>query len=167
MFIFKSLKHTADHSIIKTVYLSLCQSLLGDCISSWGGAAKTLILKVERAQRALLKVCAFLPFLHPTNSVYKHWRVLTVRQLFLLATTIRKHSLLSYDPHIDLDKRRKGSVCTTNFFNHTFTHRFYCFLGDYLYNKVHKTLMIYHLSKRECKTRVMQWLLENILKIVK
>lgn len=64
MYIFKNLRHVADKSVIKMPCLALCQSLLSFCISSWGGTENTHMLKLERAQRAVLKVAySFLFFL--------------------------------------------------------------------------------------------------------
>ena len=50
LYLSKSLRHIADTSIIKSVYLALCQFLLYYCISSWGGAAKTHLLTRSREQ---------------------------------------------------------------------------------------------------------------------
>lgn len=66
IFIFRNLRHVADIKLIKTVYYALCQSVFTYCITSWGGAAKSHLLKLERAQRAILKVSLFLPFRHPS-----------------------------------------------------------------------------------------------------
>ncbi|RVE47350.1 hypothetical protein evm_007949 [Chilo suppressalis] len=54
--IFKSLRHVAEDNVIKSVYYALCQSLLSYCITNWGGVPKTTLLKLERAQRVILKV---------------------------------------------------------------------------------------------------------------
>lgn len=160
LFVFKTLRHLTDHKILKLVYLSLCQSLLGYCISSWGGAHKTHLLRLERAQRAVLKVAAFLPFLFPTTELYNFWKVLTVRQLFILSVVLRKHSLLMFDPHLTSHRRRKGAVCTTLLFSTRFAQRFFCFLGNFLYNRLNTTLNIYPLTKHTCKKKLTLWLLD-------
>lgn len=82
--VFKNLRYIADRDVIKTIYLAICQSLIAYCITSWGGSYKSRMIKVERAQRAILKVSAFLPSLYPTNDVYNLWDVLTVRQIYIL-----------------------------------------------------------------------------------
>lgn len=158
IYIFKSLRHIADTSIIKSVYLALCQSLLSYCITSWGGAARTLLLKLERAQRAILKVCSFLPMRYPTADLYKRCKVLTVRQLFILVTITKKHAELPYDPKTLLGKRRNTAVCATTQYRTSLAHNFYGFLGSYLYNNMNKTLIIYPHSRIECKRKVISWL---------
>ena len=140
------------------VYYALCQSLIDYCITSWGGAAKTNLIEVERAQRAVLKVGAGLPFLYPTVDLFKHWDVLTVRQTFVLRTVLKEHSLIQYDPILHKDLRRKGRVCRTVQFNCSHSRNFFFFLGPYLYNKLNNTLDIYPLTKFKCKTSVTTYL---------
>jgi hypothetical protein len=76
------------------------------CITSWGGALKTNILPLERAQRAILKVANSLPFLNPTQLLYDACKVLTVRQLFILHTVLKQHAIILYNP--DTTKKRRG-----------------------------------------------------------
>jgi hypothetical protein len=52
IYIFKTLRTIADSKLIKQIYLALCQSIIQYCITSWGGALKTNIMPLERAQRA-------------------------------------------------------------------------------------------------------------------
>ncbi|XP_063837548.1 probable RNA-directed DNA polymerase from transposon BS isoform X1 [Ostrinia nubilalis] len=56
MYIFRNLRRVANTDVIKMVYYALCQSLLTYCITSWGGAPKSSMLHLERAQRAILKI---------------------------------------------------------------------------------------------------------------
>ena len=125
------------------VYHALCQSLIEYCITSWGGAAKTHLIEVERAQRAILKFGSGLPFRYPTTELYKNWDLLTVRQTFILRTVLKKHSQLQYEPNLIKDKGWKGKVCPIVKFKSSLSHNFFCFLGQYLYNKLNSALNIY------------------------
>lgn len=157
MYIFKSLRNIADRRIIKTIYQALCQSLLTYCITTWGGTSKTILLKLERAQRAILKTAFSLPYRHPTNELYKICGVKTVRQLYILATVTRKHSELSYDQTIISEKRRKFAICYIK--PHSdFARKSYSILGNILYNIANKILNIYPLTKRLCTAKVSKWL---------
>lgn len=158
IYIFKTLRHVADRQIIKMVYDALCQSLTQYCITSWGGAAKSHLIEVERAQRAILKVGAGLPFLYPTVDLFKDWDVLTIRQIFILHTLLKEHSLLPYDPNMYRDKRRKGRVCQTQPCSSAHSRSFFFFLGPYLYNNLNKILNIYPQSKHKCKISVTTYL---------
>lgn len=158
IYIFKSLKHVADRRTIKMVYYALCQSLIDYCIISWGGAAKTHLMEAERAQRAILKVAAGLPYRFSTVDLYKKWDVLSIRQTFVLHTVLKKHSQLIYDSDLLKDKRRKGTVCNTKFFRLRQSHKFFCYLGDYLYNVINKGQNIYPLHKTSCKKKVTDFL---------
>ena len=54
--IFKKLGRVANEATLKMVYYALCESILSYCITAWGVAHKTHLLKVERSQRSILKV---------------------------------------------------------------------------------------------------------------
>ena len=174
IYIFKNIRHIASSKVLKTIYFALCQSLLVYCITVWGGACKTIILKLERAQRALLKVSAFLPFLHPTTDLYQICEVLTVRQLFILYTILKMHGVLTYTPAVFLQKRRKHTICVYKACHTHFAQRFFSFLGGHIYNKINKILKIYPLTKQKCKIVVTKWLLnlnyidtENTISIIR
>lgn len=158
IFIFKTLKHVADRKVIKMVYSALGQSIIDYCITSFGGAAKTHLIEVERAQRAILKVGAGLPFRHPTVDLFSHWDVLTVRQRYVLHTVLLKHSKLKFDPELNKGKRRKGKVCQAETFNSRHSNNFFCFQGNFLYNKLNKTLNIYPQHKYSCKRTITNYL---------
>ncbi|KAF9810699.1 hypothetical protein SFRURICE_021152 [Spodoptera frugiperda] len=91
---------------LNIIYFSLAQSVLGYCLVVWGGTHKTTMLRVERGQRAILKVLAKKPIRYPTKALYSLCQVLTVRQLFVLQAILRKHCQLAYDPSIFSTKRR-------------------------------------------------------------
>lgn len=158
IYIFKNLRQVAKKELIRSVYLALGQSQISYCISVWGGTTKTLMLKAERAQRAILKVSLFLPFFHPTIDVYRKSGVLTVRQLFILDTISKQHSTLNYDPKLAENRRRKDIVCNKTTFKTSFAQRFFCYQGCNLYNKANRILSIYALPKTKCKAVVRDWL---------
>ncbi|KOB76258.1 putative tick transposon, partial [Operophtera brumata] len=85
---FSILKHKTPSLKIRahTLYYALCQSVLGYCISVWGGACKKNLIIVERAQCSVLKVLKFKHFRYPTTSLYNECELLSVRKLFILNT---------------------------------------------------------------------------------
>ncbi|CAB3251301.1 unnamed protein product [Arctia plantaginis] len=78
IYVFKNLRQVADDKLRRSVYFALAQSLLTYCITTWGGAPRSTLLELERAQRAVLKVSLTLPFRYPTSLLYKKAKVLTV-----------------------------------------------------------------------------------------
>ncbi|KAJ8732469.1 hypothetical protein PYW07_015068 [Mythimna separata] len=158
IYVFKNLRNIADYKLIKQVYLALCQSILTYCITSWGGAAKTILLQLERAQRAILKVATFRPFRFPTQQLYIACKVLTVRQLFILNTVLFQHSALPFDP-VPSDRRRKDLVCIKPQTRHAFARRFYVFLGPFLYNRLNKVLSFYNFRYKKCSKMISEYLL--------
>lgn len=174
IYVFRSFRHVADRQVIKMVYYALCQSLVEYCVTIWGGAAKSHLIEAERAQRAILKVAAGLPFRHPTDDLYNSWDLLSIRKTFVLQTILRQQSLLYYDPELHKNKRRKHKICVTRKFKTATSHNFFCFLGPYLYNKLNKILNIYPLTKSSCKSTVSKYIksltyqsTENLLHILR
>lgn len=157
MYLFKNLRNIADYKLIKQVYLALCQSVLTYCITSWGGAAKSTLLHLERAQRAVLKVATFRPFTFPTQQLYKACDVLTVRQLFILNIVLQQHTALPFVP-VPSDRRRKDLVCRKPQTSHAFAKRFYVFLGPFLYNRLNKLLNFYSVSYIKCSFMLSEYL---------
>lgn len=167
--IFKNIRHVTDNSTIRTVYISLCQSLITYCIETWGGAAKTFLLPLERAQRAVLKVSYFLPYRFSTKSLFDKVGLLTVRQLFILRLLLKQHKLCPREQN----KRRIDKVFRGIKFKTSFSHRFFCFLGGFIYNKLSKDHLLRNLSTLQLKSRITDILLtylyedtENLLTIM-
>lgn len=156
IYIFKKLRYVADAKVLRMTYLALCQSIIAYCITSWGGASKSHILLLERAQRAVLKVCTFKPFRYPTSDLYKLCGVLTVRQLFILATVMLQHSRLPYVPQPEIRNRRLRLPLPD--VETQFVKKFFHYLGPYLYKKIHSITNIYSLNKFNCKKTVSVWL---------
>lgn len=158
IFVFKSLRKVVDFQCLKTVYFALAQSILAYCITSWGGTFKTHMLKIERAQRAVLKVITNNPYFYPTTELYKLCEVLTVRQLFVIHCVLRRHSLLYYDPLLKVLKRRYDIVCKIVPRRTAAASRHFCYISSTLYNRLHKQLDIYSLTRHKCKLRCTKWL---------
>lgn len=157
IYIFKLLRPVADMKVLKMTYKALCQSIITYCITSWGGAAVTNLITLERAQRAVLKVSAFKPFRYPTSDLYNEWQVLTVRQLFILSTVLKFHSTLTYHP--DILGRNNRLKLSFPKYNTMFSNRFFGFIGHFLYKNLNAKLSIVALTKFSCKKIVTNWLL--------
>ncbi|KAJ8737040.1 hypothetical protein PYW07_000311 [Mythimna separata] len=155
IFVVKTLRNVAEPQIMRCTYFALCQSLLNYCICAWGGAPKTLLLKLERAQRAVLKVSTFRPILFPTEELYKNCKVLTVRQLFVLNTVLLQHHIT---PYAIITTRRKDIISQPFRSHYSFTRRFPCFQGPHLYNKINKILNFNSLPNVSLKKKLSTWL---------
>lgn len=95
--IFKRLRNLRDHKTNKIVYLALCQSIIMYGISAWGGANKSSIITIERAQRCILKIINFKHYRYPTTKLYKEFGVLNIRQLFIKNIVTRQKHLVKRD----------------------------------------------------------------------
>lgn len=158
IFVFKNLRTSADFATLRTVYFALAHSILKYCIAAWGGAGKCLMLRLERAQRAVLKVMTHKPVRFPTTELYALCDLPSVRHAFLLAVVLRKHSELPFDPVIFSQKRRSDRVCQVESATVQVVRRQYRFCSSTLYNRVNKQLNIYPLTLRECRGITDKWL---------
>lgn len=154
--IFKNIRHAADKDTLKTTYFALCQSLLMYCVDVWGGAAKTYMLLLERAQRAVLKVSNFLPYRYSTSKLFTETDVLSVRQIFILRLIQQQHKqcFQSKASESRRNKRRTDRVFNVPSFKTKFAKRFQCFLGSFLYNKLSKSVPLQNLNNFQLKTTV-------------
>lgn len=158
IFVFRKLRGCVDQNTLRTVYFALAHSILSYCITAWGSAAKTHIFRLERAQRAVLKVMTSKPMTYPTSMLYDLCRILSVRKTFVLNSITRKHALTPFDADLFNGKRISYKVCKTERSLFILTSRQFHYLSPFLYNKLNKILNIYPLTSRECKKRLMQWL---------
>ncbi|CAB3235085.1 unnamed protein product [Arctia plantaginis] len=157
MYIFKTIRCVLDTQRLKAVYFALVQSVLTYCITIWGGAPKIRLIDLERTQRAILKVALCKPYRFPTALLYREAEVLTVRQLFILYTLLKQHSLLVYNQTPSSVKRRFNPVQRLKLLT-KHSKRFFCHMGGFLYNKVNRVVPIFHLTKAMSKRTLTNYL---------
>ena len=172
MSIFKKVRHIEDLSVLKIIYYSLCQSVLGYCISVWGGSHKTFLIKLERAQRAVIKVIMSKPWLYPTVKLYKEFDVLTVRQLFILRILIYAHTHLPRNSSQVTNRRRNDIVFKTTPHKTVFAKRYPYIIAPYIYNKMSKNVPLRKIRQFKFKNVVKDLLIafnyeetENLLSV--
>lgn len=139
IYLFKQLRNSADRSTLRIVYFGLCQSIISYCISVWGVAGRTAFLRLERAQRAILKVATCKGRMYSTVKLYAECEVLTVRQLSILRILMRKHASLPYNSTVS-PKRRGGTVCPPMSCRTSWARRQFPALGCRLYNRVNRVM---------------------------
>lgn len=157
IYLFKDLRHSADKETSTMVYRSLCESIITYCIPVWGGTFKTAMLRAERAQRAVLKVMSFKKQIYPTRQLYSEAQVLTVRQLYILRTVLRRHTMLPLSS--EATSRRTGfPVCKVTKCRTALASRHFCALSSKIYNRVNKSISIYKLTLYKAKQILRPWL---------
>lgn len=172
MYVMRLLRDSADKRVLRLVYVSLCESILGYGISVWGGAGKTAMLGLERAQRSVLKVMHRKPFQYPTHQLHTEAGVLSVRQLFICrVVVIMHHRTINSQEYSALLKKRIFRIPQAAT-GSPFARRFPQFLHSYIYNKVVKLCNIQKYNMKQMLVIVRKWLLllnhmetEELLKI--
>lgn len=143
--------------ILSNVYVALAQSVITYCIPVWGGATKTKLLELERAQRSLIKVMYFKPYRYPTVNLYRSSGLLSVRQLYLLNVTLYLHKCVPFNS-ASQDRRRSGNVARSVMVHSNFASRQYVSQSAYIYNQLNSKLRLHHRVLYDCKKVVAGWL---------
>lgn len=154
LYIFKTLRYICDDKLLLSVYYAYCQSLISYGLMGWGGANKTLMLIIERAQRAILKVMKFKSFMFPTSLLYTELPILTVRQLYIKSLINEQHRKST----IDSQKRRKDRVYEIPYHKTAFGQSFFPFQAPYLYNKISRDLLLRNLTRYELNKKLHTYL---------
>lgn len=165
--LFKTLRHIApmvkankncpSKNLLTQVYLALVQSVLGYCIPVWGGTAKTRLIQLERAQRALLKIMHFKRLRFPTVDLYNISDVISVRKLYIVQTILKKHKSLPLNVGIT-PKRRKFSIADIPSTKTKFACNQYRKRSAQLYNRINKKINIHSKNKYDCKETLIKWI---------
>ncbi|XP_045446592.1 uncharacterized protein LOC123654751 [Melitaea cinxia] len=158
IWIFKKLRDVVDLDTLRSVYYALVQSILSYCVVVWGGASKSHMILVERAQRSLLKTMTYSPYRFPTVELYKKCSVLTVRQLFIMQSIVRQHQYTPYEPSVSSSKRVVRNVIVLPKVRTALARKQSNYLSIYLYNRANRILNYYTLSLKELKAIVFKWL---------
>lgn len=159
IYVMRNLRDVIDGQTLKSVYMALCQSVLGYCIRAWGGAASSILISLERAQRAVLKVALRKPIRYPTCALFSEAGVLSVRRLFYLRVAINTHTLvLNSNFYTEMLNKRifrlpHATVKTS------FAQRFGGFLFPYIYNKLMKLCDFKYCTTHEAKALLSRTLL--------
>lgn len=157
------------------MYVSLCQSILYYCVTSWGSACCSHLIKVERAQRAVLKVAYNKPYRYPTDLLYNDTKHLRVRQIFVTASALRYHrSALNNMCNLANSRPRRHHTWMGPTIKTPKGKKSYSFLGCFIYKNLHKTLNIVNDPKLICKRKIVAYLLtldykttENLIRVPK
>lgn len=159
IWVFIKLRHVAHKDLLISTYKALAHSVLSYCIPAWGGAAKTHLITLERAQRCILKVMFFKPIRFSTFELHTSLDILTTRQTYILRALLKKHSTLLFNPSHML-KRRNDIVCQVAKCNTEFAKKQFPTLSSSLYNKVNRISPIYPLTMPEVKRKLTSILLK-------
>jgi hypothetical protein len=172
VWLFKYLRHIAGKDLLLYIYKSLVQSIICYCLPIWGGAYKTYLLLLERAQRTLLKIILFKKPTFGTKKLYEESNVLTVRQLYVLNCVVRRHKMNI--PDLQYRKKRNPYlIFTLAKVRTTFARNQFQNTSALIYNRLNKQFRLHEVPLAKCKNIVTAWLkeidydeTENLLKSI-
>lgn len=168
--IMKLLRNSAEKELLREIYIAICQSLICYCLPIWGGAAKTHLIELERAQRSVIKVMLKKEIKYPTEKLHKDSKLLSVRGLFVYRSALLKHRVSLQC--LQLDRRRVPRIPVKRV-KTSFAQRLPEFLHPFIYNKLIKEITdLVSLTMREAKIKLNNYLMklnytaiENIIKV--
>lgn len=155
IYIFRTLRSIANKDIILLTYKALCESIISYCICTWGGMAKTFMIEIERAQRAVIKVALKLNYRHPTIDVYRQAKVLSVRKLYVLNILRRYHQSITPTP--DQLQKRIDDIKLPRL-KSKFAQKSFLFNAIYIYNILNRKQCLKKLNNYQFKRTVIEWL---------
>jgi hypothetical protein len=98
IYIFVSLRNILSPVNIRSIYYGLCNSVMAYGCVSWGGAAKTILDPLAKAQKAVIRVILRKPYRFPSDELFKLFHVLDTRQIYIrsvLIDTCKKEETLT------------------------------------------------------------------------
>ncbi|CAG4943469.1 unnamed protein product [Colias eurytheme] len=157
VYIFKHLRSVANKKLLIQVYKALCESIINYCVTSWGGAPKTIMSELERAQRAVLKVLMHLPYRHSTADVYAKSGVLSVRKIYILKALLRYHRFTAHTLPRTWKRKLRCPIPTTK--THFAKRQLNC-IAPRLYNSIptNDINKIINLPTNRFKKYIVNWL---------
>lgn len=86
--------------ILKTIYHSLVESVLGYAITVWGRASNTHLLRLSGTQNRIIKHLHF-DKTTPTQHIYRTFEILDIKKLFIYRTTVTNYTEILKQSRID------------------------------------------------------------------
>lgn len=161
IYVMKALRPACDKETLVMVYKSLCECIISYCILAWGGACKSVLIELERAQRAVLKVMLGKPFLYSTDALYLETKVLRVRQLFILKAIVAVHKDVANSRALsELSQKRVFRIPVPTV-KSTFANRHPNYLLPRVYNKICKVCDIHNERTTTARMLVQKFLLSQ------
>ena len=146
---------------LRQIYYALSQLIVTYANIIWGGAHKTTINKLEVMQRLLLKVILKKQRRYPTEDIYRDYKVLDVRQLYIKSLLIHYHSHVKKQRQIRHSRTTRLKLLGHMTIPRTkleFGHRHYSYLAPKIYNKLPHSIRVTPAGKTYNK-QITKWLL--------
>ena len=148
------------------VYKSLVESVLGYCISSWGGVLPTVSLPLNVAQRKVLKIIMFKNNRYSTEQLFIESTVLRVVQLYIksiIRLLLNRKILINHVQHNIVTRNVLANNATTSYVTYSASQRPSYFNGPKIYNMLPTTLRT--VEYRKAKGKIDNWLIVNNITI--
>lgn len=163
MFFFRQTKKIVNVQGNLKLYYALVQSILTYGLIGWGGAYTCNIKPLQILQKRILKIIFNLPLRFPTEQLFKHCRILNLRQLFYASATVylaKNRMFNEVISHNHETRKKARQNIREPMANRTIGQRSYYYIGHKIYNVIPSELRdaIYSAS---FKNKLKCWLREN------
>ena len=160
IYIMKLLREILDYKDIKTIYLTLYESLITYGIIGWGSAYDNALLRLQKCQNTIIRVPCNKKWRYPTKKLFKDFNVLNINNLYIKTCTIylKKYNLLSPLNH-NVNTRYAANNYLLNFPKKTGCRNTYDFIGTQIHNLMPKEVA--NMSLPIFKKFITHWLLHD------
>lgn len=163
IYFFKNIRNIMQMKTLKTIYYALAQSIITHGMIGWGGAAKTNIDPLYKAQKVLIKVITKKPYRFSTIQLFKDFPVLSIQQLYIKIISIHyiKDKLNHHTAQHNYETRHKHQHMTPKT-NTTYGQRHYHNLAPKIFNLIEKDIKDIHLIKKiNLKHKIHTWIVNK------
>lgn len=153
----KELREILPFKDIRTIYLTLFESIISYGIIGWGGAYNNALLTLQKCQNTILRVAYKKNWRFPTEKLFEDFNVLNIELLYLKTITIylKKHNQLDSINH-GVNTRYAASNFSLDWPSKTSCRKVYYFLGKQILNLMPNDMVILPLPI--FKKKINHWL---------
>ena len=92
-YLLSKLRHYVDISVLKMVYYSLVYPHLSYCITTWGGAAHSVLNPLILVQKKIIKLITYSSFTSPSTPLFSKLNLLKLQDIYNLNIALLIHKI--------------------------------------------------------------------------
>ena len=83
MYYFIQMRNYLTINTLRIIYFALCQSVIQYGILGWGCASNTNLTPLNLLHKRIIEICLHKPIDYPTDQLFKEFKVINIRQIYL------------------------------------------------------------------------------------
>ena len=153
---FKILRRCLTSDQLRIVYTALIEPHITYAIVAWGAAGKTLLRKLEIAQKRIIKIIYDKDRMYPSNELYRETNVFDAHQLYFIHCATAFHKLRISKNTVRKPYKTRSDLIEVPRMRTARGQRSFNYLGVKLYNSLPSTVR-YCNSRTLFRRRLMEY----------